>query len=145
MTASGPKKGQKWNLFKIPSLLLKSWFGTQWQLQVCPSYMCCLQTKLREQSITKRTFYFDFYLMIWIRPVILEKLQKEDFWKHVGFDIVAERSTSSQGHRNSKSALKQFFSILNQRLMTPKHAWPVSHRKFGWNFQSQGGNVKTLL
>ncbi len=135
----GPKKGQKWNLFKSPTLLQKSWFGAQWQLQVCPSCMCCLQTKLREQSITKRTFCLNFYLMI-LRPVILEKLQKEDLGKHVGFDIVAGRSTSSQGHRNSKSALKQFFSILQQRLKTPKHAWPVSHRISGWNFQSQGGN-----
>ena len=145
MTASGPKKGQKWIPFKSPTLLQKSWFGAQWQLQVCPSYMCCLQTKLREQSITKRTFCLYFYLVIWIRPVILEKLQKEDLWKHVGFDIVAWRSTSSQAHKNSKSALKQFFSILNQRLMTPKHAWPVSHRISGWNFQSQGRKVKTLL
>ncbi len=145
MTASGPKKGQKWIPFKSPSLLQKSWFGAQWQLQVCPSYMCCLQTKLNEQSITKRKFCPYFYLMIRIRPVILEKLQKEDLWKHVGFDIVAGRSTSSQGHKNSKSTLKQFFSILNQRLMTPKHAWPVSHRISGWNFQSQGGKVKTLL
>ncbi len=125
----------------------KSGFGAQWQLQVCPSYMFCLQTKLREQStsITNRTFCLYFFLMIWIRLVILEKLQKEDLWKHVGFDIVAGRSTSSQGHGNSKSALKQFFSILNQKLMTPKHAWLVSHRKSGWNFQSQGGNVKTFL
>jgi len=145
MTAFGPKKGHKWNPFKSPTLLQKSWFGAQWQLQVCPSYMCCLQTKLREQCITKRTFCLYFYLMVRIRPVILEKLQKEDLWKHVGFDIVSEWSTSSQGHRNSKSALKQFFSILNQRLMTPKHTWPVSHRISGWNFQSQGGNVKTLL
>jgi hypothetical protein len=44
----------------------------------CPSYMCCLQTILREQSVTKRTFCLYFYLMIRIRPVILEKLQKED-------------------------------------------------------------------
>jgi hypothetical protein len=29
--------------------------------------------------------------------------------------------------------------------MTPKHAWPVSHRKSVWNFQRRGGNVKTLL
>jgi hypothetical protein len=83
--------------------------------------------------------------MIWIRPVILEYLQKEDLWKHVAFDIVAGQSTSSQGHRHSKSDLKQFFSVLNQRLMTPKQAWPVSHRKSVWNFQSQGGNVKTWL
>jgi hypothetical protein len=82
--------------------------------------------------------------MVRIIPVILEKLQKEDLWKHVGFDIVSGWSTSSQGHRNSKSALKKFFSILNQRLMTPKHAWPVSHRISGWNFQSQGENVKTV-
>ncbi len=145
MTASGPKKGQKWNPFKIPSLLQNSWFRAQWQLQVCPSYMCCLQTKLREQSINKRTFCLYIFLMIWIRPVILEKLHKEDLWKHVGFDIVAGQSTSSQGHRNSKSALKRLFSILNQRIMTPKFAWSVSHRKSGWNFQSQSGNVKTLL
>ena len=145
MTAFGPKKGHTWNPFKSPTLLQKSWFGAQWQLQVCPSYMCCLQTKLREQCITKRTFCLYFYLMVRIRPVILEKLQKADLWKHVGFDIVAEWSTSSQGHRNSKSALKQFFSILNQRLMTPKHAWPVSLGISGRNFQSQGGNVKTLL
>jgi hypothetical protein len=50
MTAFGPKKGHEWNPFKSPTLLQKSWFGAQWQLQVCPSYMCCLQTKLREQS-----------------------------------------------------------------------------------------------
>ncbi len=143
--ASGPNRGQKWNPFKISSLLQKSWFGAQWQLQMCPSYMYCLQTKLWEQSISKRAFSLYFYLMIWIRPVILEKLQKEDLWKHVGFDIVAERSISFQGDRNSKSDLKQFFSVLNQRLMTPKHAWPVSHRKYVWNFQCQGGNVKTLL
>jgi hypothetical protein len=78
MTAFGPKKGHKWNPFKSPTLLQKSWFGAQWQLQVCPSYMCCLQTKLNEQSITKRKFCPYFYLMIRIRPVILEKLQKED-------------------------------------------------------------------
>ncbi len=29
--------------------------------------------------------------------------------------------------------------------MTPKHAWPFTHRKAVWNVQSQGGNVKTLL
>ncbi len=145
MTASGPNTGQKWNPFKSPCLLKKSWFGAQWQLQVCPSYMCHLQTKLWKQSITKRTFSLYFYLMIWIRPVILEYLQKEDLWKHVAFDIVAGQSTSSKGHRHSKSDLKQFFSVLNQRLMTPKQAWPVSHRKSVWNFQSQGGNVKTWL
>ncbi len=145
MTVSGPNTGQKCNPFKSPSLLQKSWLVAQWQLQVCPSYIFYLQTKLWEQSITKRAFSLYFYLMIWIRLVILEKLQKEDLWKHVGFDIVAGRSTSSQGHRNSKSDLKQFFLVLNQRLMTPKHAWPVSHRKSVWNFQNQGGNVKTLL
>ncbi len=101
--------------------------------------------KLWEQSISKRAFSLYFYLMIWIRPVILEKLQKEDLWKHVGFDFVAERSTSLQGHRNSKFDLKQFFSVLNQRLMTPKHAWLVSHRKYVWHFQCKGGNVKILL
>ncbi len=126
------------------SLLQKSWFGVQWQLQVCPSCICYLQTKLWEQSITKRAFSL-YFCLIWVRPVILEKLQKEDLWKHVGFDIVAGRSTSSQGHRNSKSDLKQFFLVLNQRLMTPKETWPVSHRKSVWNFQSQGGNVKILL
>ncbi len=120
ITEFWPKTGQKWNPFKIPSLLQKSWFVAQRQLQVCPSYMCCLQTKLWEQSITKQAFSFYFYLMMWIRPVIMEKLQKEDLWKHVEFDIVAGPSTSSQGHRNSKSALKQFFSILNQKLMNPK-------------------------
>ncbi len=145
MTASGPKRGQKWNSFKSSSLLQKSWFGAQWQLQMCPSYMCCLQTKLWEQSISKRAFSLYFYLVIWIRPVILEKLQKEDLWKHVGFDMIAERSTSLQGHINSKYDLKHFFSVLNHRLMTPKHACPVSHRKYVWNFQSQGENVKTLL
>jgi hypothetical protein len=35
--------------------------------------------------------------------VILEKLQKEDSGKHVGFDIVAGRNSSSQGHRNLNS------------------------------------------
>ncbi len=127
MTASGQKKVKSGTNSKVQ----KSGCGAQWQLQVCPSYMCRLQTKLREQSITKRTFCLYFFLMIWIRLVILEKLQKEDLWKHLRFDIVAGWSTSSQGHRNSKSALKQFFSILNQRLMTPKHAWTVSHRKSG--------------
>jgi hypothetical protein len=83
--------------------------------------------------------------MVRIRPVILEKLQKEDLWKHVGFDIVSEWSTSSQGHRNSWSALKHFFSTLNQRLMTPEHVWPVANRKSVRNFHNQGGNVKTLL
>ncbi len=50
------------------------------------------------------------------------KVTERRFMKHVGLDIVAEQSTSLQGHRNSKSDLKQFFSVLNQRLMTPKHA-----------------------
>ncbi len=145
MMTSGLNWGQKWNPFKSPSLLQKSWFRAQWQLQMCPTYMCCLQTKLWEQSKSKRAFSLYFYLMIWIRRVILEKLQKEDLGKHVGFDIVAGRNSSSQGHRNSKSYLKIFFSVLNQRLMTPKHAWPVSHRKSVWNFQSQAGNVRTLL
>jgi hypothetical protein len=36
------------------------------------------QSKLKEQSITKRIFCLYFFLMIRIRPVILEKLQKED-------------------------------------------------------------------
>ncbi len=145
MMASGLNRGQKWNPFKSPSLLRKSWFRAQLQLQMCPSYMCCLQTKLWEQSRSKRALSLYFYLMIWIRWVILEKLQKEDLGKHVGFDIVAGRNSSSQGHRNSKSDLKNFFSVLNQRLMTPKHAWPVSHRKSVWNFQTQAGNVRTLL
>ncbi len=78
---SGPKTDQKWNPFKSPSLLQKSSFGSQWQLQVCPSYMCCTQTKLWEQSITKRAFSLYFYLMILRWPVILEKLLKEDFMK----------------------------------------------------------------
>ncbi len=136
--------GQKWNPFKSPSLLQKSWLVAQWQLQVCPSYVCYLQTKLWEQSITKRAFSLYFYLMIWIRPVILEKLQKEDLWKHVGFDIVAGRSTSSQGHGNSKSDLKQFFLVLNQRLMTPKHTWPVSHRKFCVEFSKPRWKCQNL-
>ncbi len=145
MTASEPNRGQKWTPFKSPSLLQKSWFRAQRQLQMCPIYMWCLQTKLWEQVISKRASSLYSFLMIWIRPVILEKLQKEDLWKHVGFDIVAGWSTSLQGHRNLKSDLKQFFSVLYQRLMTPKHAWPFSHIKYVWNFQSQGGNVKTLL
>ncbi len=116
MTTSGPKKVQKWNPFKSPSLLQNSWFGAQWQLQVCPSFMCCFQTKLREQSITKRTFCLYFYLMIWIRPDILEKLQKEDLWKHVGFDIVAGQSTSSQDHRNFKIGSETVF--LNSKSKT---------------------------
>ncbi len=68
MTMSGPNTGQNWNLFKSPNLLQKSWFGVQWHLQVCPSYMCCHKTKLWEQSITKRAFHLYLYLMIWIRP-----------------------------------------------------------------------------
>ncbi len=136
MTWSGPKTHKKRNPFKSPNLLQKLWFGVQWQLQVCPSYMHCLQTKLWQQSITKRAFSLYFYMVIWIIPVILESYRKKILWKYVGFDIVAGRSTSSQGHRNSRYALKQFFSILNQRLMTPQHAGPVYHRKSEWNFQS---------
>ena len=45
MTASGPKKDKKLIPFKSPTLLQKSWFGAQWQLQVCPSYMCCLKNQ----------------------------------------------------------------------------------------------------
>ncbi len=63
MTVSGPKTGQKWNQLRSPSFLQKSWFGVQWQLQVCPSYMCCLQNKLWMLSKTKRALSLYFYLM----------------------------------------------------------------------------------
>jgi len=54
ITVSGPKTGQKWNQLRSPCFLQKSWFWAQWQLQVCPSYMCCLQNKLWELSISIR-------------------------------------------------------------------------------------------
>ncbi len=111
----------------------------------CVQATCDASKPNCESKLSKRAFSFYSYLMIWTRLVILEKLKKEDLWKHVGFDIVAGRSTSLQGHRNSKSDLKPFFSVLSHRLLSAKHAWPFSHRKYVWNFQSQGGNLKTLL
>ncbi len=145
MTASGPKTSQKWNPFKSPSLLLKSWLGAQWQLWLCPSYMCCLQTKLWEQSITKRAFSHFFYLMIWIRTVITRKVAERRFIKTCWIWHCCRTEHQLTRPQKLKISSETIFLNSNQRLMTPKHAWPVSHRKSLWNFQSQGGNVKTLL
>ncbi len=113
---SGPKAGQKWNQLRSPSFLQKSWFGSQWQLQVCPSYMCCLQTKLWELSTSKRAFSLYFYLMIWIRQWYWNSFRKKISWKHVGFDIVA--GTEHQLTRPQKLKIGSETIFLNSKSKT---------------------------
>ncbi len=136
MTASGPKAGQKWNPFKSLSLLQNSSFGSQWQLQVCPIYMCCLQPKLRAKY-NQESILSLFLLMIWIWPVILEKLQKEDFMKTCWIWLCCRMEHQLIRPQKLKIGCETIFLNSKSKTNAPKHAWPFAHRKSGGIFKSR--------